>query len=269
VPQASAAAELELAKTCGAFDAFVVNDTPDGGYASLKEAISRFRPDLIPPPACVDSGGGAGSARDRGPQQRAAAPLLLLCGPAGGGREAVAAQLLSRLPGAFAVPARVTDRKPATPPAGPAGSARGSSVSGTAASAAGGAAAPAAAVDPEVVKPEALAKLAAAGQLAAQWQDAAGAAVALTLDALKATAAAGAGREAALRPCALKHALSLKPQQPRLANHIHSIMPAHCAPAPTQARWPCWRWAAPWRSHPSGRRLLLWPTPSPRCLQWP
>jgi len=227
--QAAAAAELKCATECDAFDAFITNDSFEEGYSSLKTVISRYRPDIIPPPkpkpttgtsaadgatatTALASGtelGAAGSSGTiGGTKKRPHAPPLLLCGPAGGGREALAAQLLARLPGVFALPPRITDRKPGpgagggSHAAGGGGKGGGSSanasaresstsgggISGVGAAGAVGLTAP---PEPEVVKADAFAKLAAAGQLVMQWQDGGGAQVGVTLEGLKATAAAG------------------------------------------------------------------------------
>jgi hypothetical protein len=198
--RAAAAAELELARGCGAFDAFVVNDEFESGYAALKASISKFRPDVIPPPKekTTNPAGGlaaaaalaAAAGQGGGKRRPQPAPPLLLCGPAGGGREALASQLLARLPGVFSVPPRVTDRKAAAAPqTGAAAASKGGHNRSDGGDGRGGA--KGGLPEPEVMKPEAFAKLAAAGQLVLQWVDAAGAQVAVTLDALKATAAAG------------------------------------------------------------------------------
>jgi guanylate kinase len=74
-----ATAELAAARAQGVFDEVLVNDDFEEGYAQLKAAISRFRPDLIPP-APTD-------AAARAAQQAAAASTavpLLVAGPAGG-----------------------------------------------------------------------------------------------------------------------------------------------------------------------------------------
>lgn len=74
-----AAAELAAARAQGVFDEVLVNDDFEEGYAQLKAAISRFRPDLIPPAAT--------DAAARAAQQSAAASTavpLLVAGPAGG-----------------------------------------------------------------------------------------------------------------------------------------------------------------------------------------
>lgn len=214
--QAAAAADLECARSCGAFDAFISNDDFEDGYSSLAAVISRFRPDIIPPkpPAPADGAATAdaaaaasalGRSGGRGQEaggKRPAAPPLLLCGPAGGGREALSAQLLARLPDVFALPPRITDRKPVLQgeqPAGAAGAAgagqkggaAGASAPGGGGAASAGVASDSASVPVEVVKPEALAKLAAAGQLALQWQEAGGAQVAVTVDAVRKLSEAG------------------------------------------------------------------------------
>jgi hypothetical protein len=176
------------------FDAFVVNDAGDDGYEGLKREISRFRPDILQPPPpppsgsqdnTATSGGGADEAQRR-------APVLLLCGPAGGGKEVLTTQLLSRLPGVLALPPRVTDRRPGTATGG--GAAYKAQTSAGSPGTGGGALLGGTAPEPavEVVKPEALVRMAVTGQLAVQWQDGSGAQLAVTFDALRALSAAGA-----------------------------------------------------------------------------
>jgi hypothetical protein len=245
--QAAAAAELECARACGVFDAFVANDDESEGYAALQAAVSRFRPDILPPrpptpPSDAEAAAAAAAAASigAGASRRAAAaaaPVLLLCGPAGGGREALAAQMLARLPDVFVVPPRITDRKPpapaaATPGAGKTASAAATPAPGAAKSAgsagaaggSGGAAVRPA--DAEVVKPEAMARMAAAGQLAALWQDASGAQVAVTVEALRAASAAGAqGVGVGLVGAVASFAAALALCAARAGHAHHSFMP--------------------------------------------
>jgi hypothetical protein len=259
--------ELDHARSCGAFDAFVTNDSFDDGYASLKAAISRFRPDIIPPPpppgAQAGEVGGPSGSRPGRPGHKAPAPALILCGPAGGGREAVSAQLLARLPGIFVLPPRITDRKPPTPPAmGSTRGAPGATPAGAAGPAAnaGVAVSSSSATAAEVVKSEVLAKLATSGQLALQWQDGAGAAVAVTVDSLRAAAAAGttAGEICLVLPRFPRTLLQPTLDAPGSSSACKQLrgglstanflLPA-CL---SQARSPSWRYLGRRRWHPYG-----------------
>ncbi|KAF8071222.1 GLTP1 [Scenedesmus sp. PABB004] len=153
---AVAAAELAAARSGGV----VVVDDVESGYAALRAAIGRARPDLIPPP---EDGAAAEAARRAAANQPV--PLIVF-GPAGGGREALAAQLLARFPLRFATPRRLTDRKPGR----------------------GEAALP---PDVEVVRPDALTKLGALGALVHSAPDGGGGTLAVHADALLDLAAAG------------------------------------------------------------------------------
>jgi hypothetical protein len=132
--------------------------------------------------AAAAAGHGGGAAK------RPPAPPLLLCGPAGGGREALANQLLSRLPDVFVMAPRITDRKPAPQAAASAPPGANKALTGPAGL---GTVGGAHAAEAEVVKPEMMAKMAAAGQLALTWQDPAGGQVAVTVEALKTLSVAG------------------------------------------------------------------------------
>jgi hypothetical protein len=96
---------------------------------------------------------------------------------AGGGREELVAQLLARYPNRFAVPRRVSDRRPAV--AGRGGEREAFSIGSASAS------------DVEVVKPEQLARMAGAGQLLVSMQESSGAALAIPVDAVVDVAASG------------------------------------------------------------------------------
>ena len=74
--QAVAAREKTAATASGAFDAIVVNDELDLGFQQLCVAISKFRPDIIPPASSEGRGGVSGD-------QKQDKPHLLLCGPSG------------------------------------------------------------------------------------------------------------------------------------------------------------------------------------------
>ena len=268
--RAAAAAELEAARACGAFDAFVVNDADGGGYAELKATISRFRPDILPPaPARPPAAGAAGAAGEPGAgsarQRLAGAPPLVLCGATAAAREAVAARLLSRLPNVFALPPRVADRKPAMSAAAgaaavpaPAPGVRPGSSAGTNAGrtrpgssgVAGGSGSGGTTLvpAPEVLKPEAFAKLAATGQLALQWQDASGAQLGVTLEALRALSGAGkvaileaasaeqaAAVQAACRGAALPPAPAAAAGAAMPANALAAVFAAHVCVAESAA----------------------------------
>jgi guanylate kinase len=74
---AVAAAELATVKSQDVFDQVLVNDELEEGYQQLKGAISKFRPDLIPPAADE-------SAAKAAQQAAANTPVpLLVAGPAG------------------------------------------------------------------------------------------------------------------------------------------------------------------------------------------
>jgi hypothetical protein len=74
---AVAAAELAAVKSQSVFDQVLVNDELEEGYQQLKAAISKFRPDIIPP--------ATDESAARAAQQAAAnTPVpLLVAGPAG------------------------------------------------------------------------------------------------------------------------------------------------------------------------------------------
>jgi guanylate kinase len=74
---AVAAAELADVRSKGVFDQVLVNDDLEDGYSQLKAAISRFRPDLIPPAADEDAARAAQQAAANTPVP------LLVAGPAG------------------------------------------------------------------------------------------------------------------------------------------------------------------------------------------
>lgn len=74
---AVAAAELAAVRSKGVFDQVLVNDDLEEGYRQLKAAISRFRPDLIPPAADEDAARAAQQAAANTPVP------LLVAGPAG------------------------------------------------------------------------------------------------------------------------------------------------------------------------------------------
>eukprot|EP00775_Hariotina_reticulata_P013032 gene13032-13161_t len=156
--QAAAAAQLAAAQANNLYDQVIVNDELDQGYKQLKAVISQYRPDLIPVSAeCTVS--------PATPVANVGSVLLL--GPAGGGCEELAHQLLQRYPHSFAVPRKLTDRKPGkgdrelTP-------------------------------DLDYCKPDALAKLVASGQVVFSQPDAtSGCSSAVTAEAVNAVMASG------------------------------------------------------------------------------
>ncbi|GFR43730.1 hypothetical protein Agub_g4841 [Astrephomene gubernaculifera] len=95
--------EVEAAAAPGApFDATIVIDDPEAAYQQLTRLISRCRPDIIVPE----------EERQADPPPPPKQPVLVLCGPAAGGRSALARQLISTFPDKFTAPGFVTDRKP-------------------------------------------------------------------------------------------------------------------------------------------------------------
>lgn len=74
---AVAAAELAAVKSKSVFDQVLVNDDLEEGYQQLKAAISKFRPDLIPPAADESAAKAAQHAAANTPVP------LLIAGPAG------------------------------------------------------------------------------------------------------------------------------------------------------------------------------------------
>lgn len=77
------AAELGLVRSNKVFDQVLVNDDADEAYKQLKAAISRFRPDLIPPGADADD--AAAAAAGQAAQQAAGTKsvIVILTGPSG------------------------------------------------------------------------------------------------------------------------------------------------------------------------------------------
>lgn len=74
---AVAAAELAAVRSKGVFDKVLINDDLEEGYKQLKAAISKFRPDLIPPTADDDAAKAAQQAAANTPVP------LLVAGPTG------------------------------------------------------------------------------------------------------------------------------------------------------------------------------------------
>lgn len=101
--------QMEAAGKGGMFDAMLVNDDLEATYAELKDVISKVRPDIIMPEAerlALEAEANATAIQQ--PQA-----ILVLVGPARGGRESLAAAVCATFPDTFAVPAMLTDRKPA------------------------------------------------------------------------------------------------------------------------------------------------------------
>ncbi|EFJ40819.1 adenylate kinase [Volvox carteri f. nagariensis] len=95
--------EMEAASAPGnPFDASIVIDDPQAAYDQLTRLISRCRPDIIVPE----------EERQAEPPPPPKQPVLVLCGPAAGGRSALAKQLISTFPDKFTAPGLTTDRKP-------------------------------------------------------------------------------------------------------------------------------------------------------------
>ncbi|GIL93290.1 hypothetical protein Vretimale_15687 [Volvox reticuliferus] len=96
--------EIDAATAAGnPFDATIVNSDPQAAYDELTRLISHCRPDIIVPE----------EERQAEPPPPPKQPVLVLCGPAAGGRSALAKQLLSTFPDKFTAPGVTTDRKPA------------------------------------------------------------------------------------------------------------------------------------------------------------
>jgi hypothetical protein len=77
-----AAAERAAAIAAGVYDAEIVNDNHDEAYKQLCAAISKFRPDIIPPAEEVEAAEAAAAAAAAGGSM----PHLVLCGPPGENR---------------------------------------------------------------------------------------------------------------------------------------------------------------------------------------
>jgi guanylate kinase len=232
---AAAAAELGVVQSKRVFDAVLHNDELAQGYRALKAAISRFRPDLIPPDADLNAaaraaqhaaasqpapviiagpagvqltakaeGGGSGEVkcRDAGSDGRShTAALSALANHAGGGRERLVQQLQARFPQRFAAPRRLTDRKPGKADKEPA--------------------------TDEFVKPDVLARLAAQGQVVWSQPDTAaggGSSLAVTVEGLQEVTGAGESYEV---------------DRARLSGLFSMCLPPPPC-LPHQARWQCW-----------------------------
>eukprot|EP00798_Chlamydomonas_sp_ICE-L_P023777 gene23777-9336_t len=106
-----AQAQLELAESGKVYDNVLMNDSVDDCYNQIKGLISRYRPDIIMPEADrLAAEAEAAAAMDEGNGRK---PILALFGPDSAGREVLTAALAESFPDKFAVPALITDRKPA------------------------------------------------------------------------------------------------------------------------------------------------------------